>query len=101
MLGIALVLVLVALGSLKFIGTEFMPTLDEGSLVVTSKRLPGISLDQSIKIGEQIEKTIKSEPGVQSIVTKLGQINFALGLFRKSLTQSVHVLRDAARVIGP
>jgi cobalt-zinc-cadmium resistance protein CzcA len=73
----ALVLVIVALGSLKFIGTEFMPTLDEGSMVVTSKRLPGISLTQSIKIGNEIEKTIKSQPEVSSVVTKLGRPDLA------------------------
>jgi heavy metal efflux system protein len=73
----ALVFVVVALGSLPFIGTEFMPTLDEGSMVVTSKRLPGISLTKSIAIGNQIERTIKSFPEVQSIVTKLGRPDLA------------------------
>src|SRR4029077_16495638 len=40
------VLLVVAIGSLHFIGTEFMPRLDEGSIVVTSRRLPGISLTE-------------------------------------------------------
>jgi cobalt-zinc-cadmium resistance protein CzcA len=73
----ALVLVVAALGSLLFIGTEFMPTLDEGSMIVTSKRLPGISLTRSIAIGNQIERTIKSFPEVQSLVTKLGRPDLA------------------------
>jgi cobalt-zinc-cadmium resistance protein CzcA len=73
----ALILVIVALVSLKFIGTEFMPTLDEGSMVVTSKRLPGISLTESIAIGNEIERTIKSFPEVKSIVTKLGRPDLA------------------------
>ena len=73
----SLVLIIVALGSLKFIGTEFMPTLDEGSMVVTSKRLPGISLTESIAIGDQIEKTIKATSGVESVVTKLGRPDLA------------------------
>jgi cobalt-zinc-cadmium resistance protein CzcA len=73
----ALVLVVVAVGSLPFIGTEFMPTLDEGSMIVTSKRLPGISLTKSIAIGNQIERTIKSFPEVQSLVTKLGRPDLA------------------------
>ena len=60
---VSIILVVVALGSIKFIGTEFMPTLDEGSMVVTSKRLPGISLTESISIGEEIERTIKSGCG--------------------------------------
>ena len=70
-------LILVALGSLKFIGTEFMPKLDEGSLVITSKRLPGISLTESVRIGNQIERTIMSFPGIQGVVTKLGRPDLA------------------------
>lgn len=73
----AALLVVCALVSLKFIGTEFMPTLDEGSMIVTSKRLPGISLTESIAIGNRIEKTIKSFPEVQSVVTKLGRPDLA------------------------
>ncbi|MGI4757646.1 MAG: efflux RND transporter permease subunit [Janthinobacterium lividum] len=73
----SVVMIVVALGSLKFIGTEFMPTLDEGSMVVTSKRLPGISLTESVDIGNQIEKTIKAKNGVTSIVTKLGRPDLA------------------------
>lgn len=73
----AVMLVVVALISLKFIGTEFMPTLDEGSMVVTSKRLPGISLTESIAIGNTIEKIIKSQPEVASVVTKLGRPDLA------------------------
>jgi cobalt-zinc-cadmium resistance protein CzcA len=73
----ALAMVVVALGSLKFIGTEFMPTLDEGSMIITSRRLPGISLSKSIQIGTQIEKTIRSFPEVTSVVTKLGRPDLA------------------------
>lgn len=74
---VSIVMIVVALGSLKFIGTEFMPTLDEGSMVVTSKRLPGIALTESVAIGNQIEKTIKAKSGVTSIVTKLGRPDLA------------------------
>lgn len=74
---VSLVMIVVALTSMKFIGTEFMPTLDEGSMVVTSKRLPGISLTQSVAIGRQIERTIKAATGVESVVTKLGRPDLA------------------------
>ena len=73
----AAMLVVVALASLKYIGTEFMPRLDEGSMIVTSKRLPGISLTKSIAIGERIERIIMSFPEVQSVVTKLGRPDLA------------------------
>ena len=74
---VSIVMIVAALGSLKFIGTEFMPTLDEGSMVVTSKRLPGIALTESVAIGNQIEKTIKGKTGITSVVTKLGRPDLA------------------------
>ncbi len=73
----ALALVVLAVGSLFFIGTEFMPTLDEGSLVITSKKLPGISLTQSIKIQEEIDRAIHSFPEVSSVVAKMGRPDLA------------------------
>ncbi len=71
------VAVVMALGSLKFIGTEFMPKLDEGSLVITSKRLPGISLTESVRIGDEIERVIRSFPEITGVVTKLGRPDLA------------------------
>lgn len=71
------VLVAASLLSLKFIGTEFMPTLDEGSMIITSKKLPGISLTKSVEIGKEIERTIKTFPEVESVVTKLGRPDLA------------------------
>lgn len=73
LLACAIVLVCAALVSLKFIGSEFMPRLDEGSMVVTTRRLPGISLDESIYLGNQVEKTIRSFPEVTKVVSKLGR----------------------------
>jgi len=73
----AAVLLAVALGSLHFIGTEFMPRLDEGSIVVTSRRLPGISLTESIRLGKQIERVIMSFPEIRGVVTKLGRPDLA------------------------
>jgi heavy metal efflux system protein len=73
----AATLLAVALGSLHFIGTEFMPRLDEGSIVVTSRRLPGISLSESIGLGKQIERVIMSFPEVKGVVTKLGRPDLA------------------------
>ena len=74
---VAGVAIVVALGSLKFIGTEFMPKLDEGSLVITSKKLPGISLHESILIQDEIERIILSFPEVKSVVSKMGRPDLA------------------------
>jgi len=40
------------------IGTEFIPQLSEGSIVINTVRLAGVSLDESIRYGSQIEQTI-------------------------------------------
>ena len=71
------VAIVAALGSLKFIGTEFMPKLDEGSLVITSKKLPGISLHESILIQDEIERIIMGFPEVKSVVSKMGRPDLA------------------------
>ena len=44
-IAVALVVVSVAVGSLAFIGTEFMPRLDEGAILIETRKLPSISLD--------------------------------------------------------
>ncbi len=72
--GVAVVL---ALGSLKFIGTEFMPKLDEGSLVITSKKMPGISLAESIRVQNEIERIIMGFPEVTHVVSKMGRPDLA------------------------
>ena len=77
LVALALVLVLCALVSLHFIGTEFMPKLDEGSILITSRRLPGIALTESIKVGEEIASTIRRFPEITGVVTKLGRPDVA------------------------
>jgi heavy metal efflux system protein len=56
--GSAVVLVGVSLGSLVWIGTEFMPRLDEGSILVETRKLPGISLTESVAISHRIEQVM-------------------------------------------
>ncbi len=76
-LAVSVILLTITIGSLHFIGTEFMPTLDEGSIVVTSRRLPGISLDESLRLGHEIERVLRSFPEIKGVVTKLGRPDLA------------------------
>lgn len=94
-------LIVAALVSLKFIGTEFMPTLDEGSMVITSKKLPGISLTESIKIGNEIERTIKSFPEIKSVVTKMGRPDLATEAMGEYESDSYISFTDEARDESP
>ncbi|MHB1698618.1 MAG: efflux RND transporter permease subunit [Acidobacteriaceae bacterium] len=72
----AFILVL-ALGSLAFIGTEFMPHLEEGSILVETRKLPGISLTDSVEISKNIEKKLRAFPEIRDVVIKIGRPDFA------------------------
>ncbi len=74
---VALSVLAVALVSLTRIGTEFMPRLDEGSILVETRKLPGISLTESVEISTRIEKTLMAFPEISGIVTKIGRPDLA------------------------
>ncbi|MEI6033064.1 MAG: CusA/CzcA family heavy metal efflux RND transporter [Verrucomicrobiae bacterium] len=59
------------------IGTEFLPTLDEGAISVKLQRLPSISLPQSIAISGRVEKVIKQFPEVIDVVSRTGRADIA------------------------
>lgn len=76
-LSMAMVVMSVAVGSLLFIGTEFMPKLDEGSLLVETRKLPGVSLTDSVAISKRIEQRLRQFPEIADIVIKIGRPDFA------------------------
>lgn len=74
---VSAVVMIISLGSLASIGTEFMPRLDEGSILVETRKLPGISLTDSIQISQRVEATLRSFPEIQDVTTKIGRPDFA------------------------
>ena len=75
--GLGAAVVTVTLGSLAFIGTEFMPRLDEGSVLVQTFKLPSISLTESTEMGFEVERKLQSLPEVTSVVTRTGRPDLA------------------------
>jgi cobalt-zinc-cadmium resistance protein CzcA len=59
------------------IGTEFLPTLDEGSIAVQTFRIPSISLPQSLDLQIKAEKILKQFPEVIDVVSKTGRADIA------------------------
>ncbi|RYX91305.1 efflux RND transporter permease subunit, partial [bacterium] len=55
------------------LGSEFLPSLDEGSLALQVFRIPSISLTESLKINEKVETITKSFPEVLDVVSKTGR----------------------------
>ena len=73
----ALTVLAVAAWSLTVIGTEFMPRLDEGSILVETRKLPGISLTDSVEISKTIETRLRGFPEIADVVIKIGRPDFA------------------------
>ena len=71
--GGALTLLAVALISLPFLGTEFMPRLDEGYLLIETRRTPSSSLAHGVAVSNDVEQTLRKFPEVASVVTNLGR----------------------------
>lgn len=75
--GGALALVAVAGFVATRIGSEFVPTLDEGDILVQPARLPGINMDQAVAMQHDMEMALKSFPEVRDVVSRLGTAEIA------------------------
>ena len=66
-------LFLVSLFVMSQLGRSFLPEFNEGSLVVSAVSLPGISLEESNKIGTQVEKALLSVPEIKITTRRTGR----------------------------
>jgi cobalt-zinc-cadmium resistance protein CzcA len=71
------VVLALAIGSVALIGTEFIARLDEGSILIETRKLPGIALPDSVRISQQIENIILTFPEVSGVVTRIGRPDLA------------------------
>lgn len=63
----------VGVGALfPFLGGEFLPTLDEGDVVVQTLRLQSSSMTHSIEAGREVERVLLEFPEVEHVVTRIG-----------------------------
>lgn len=63
----------VALGLMFTLGSGFLPSFNEGSFTINVSTLPGISLDESDRIGREAERIIMSTPEVLTVARKTGR----------------------------
>ena len=69
----AIAMLAIALASVPYLGTEFMPRLDEGYLLIESLRVPSTSLAEGMVVSGDIERTLRRFPEVESVVNNLGR----------------------------
>lgn len=72
-LGASLAVFVLSLGLLPFLGAEFLPPLDEGSIAINAVRLPNASLEGSVALATFMEKRILRFPEVATVVSKSGR----------------------------
>ncbi|GAA4424173.1 efflux RND transporter permease subunit [Pontibacter saemangeumensis] len=72
-LGAAALLLVGALLLLPTLGRSFLPEFNEGSLVISVVTKPGISLEESNKIGTQVEKALLTVPEIQVTTRRTGR----------------------------
>jgi cobalt-zinc-cadmium resistance protein CzcA len=70
---IAVLLIGFSLANVYLLGSEFLPTIDEGNLLVRATMPASISLSRAIEISAQIEKKFKEFPEVETVVAKIGR----------------------------
>ncbi len=72
---ITLAVLLLAAGGLIYpqLGSEFTPTLQEGTIILRLTMAPSISLNESTRITQIVEKRIMKVPEVEHVVTRIGR----------------------------
>jgi heavy metal efflux system protein len=72
-LGLATAVLVGSAGLVPFVGTEFMPDLDEGAIAVNVVRLPSASLQGSVEVARYLERRLGAFPEVEAVVSKTGR----------------------------
>lgn len=74
---VASVFVLLSFAIFPWLGSEFIPRLDEGALAVQIQQLPSVSLTQSVRTVSEAEQVLKTFPEVMKVVSKTGRAEVA------------------------
>src|SRR6185436_7864572 len=69
-LTIAILLIVWSVADVFILGSEFLPTIDEGNMLVRATMPASISLNRAIDVSTQIEHTFKKFPEVETVVAK-------------------------------
>ena len=72
-LGVAVALFAGSMLLVPRLGTEFLPTLDEGSILVQATKDPSISLTHATELHRDIERAVKQTPEVTTVVSRMGR----------------------------
>lgn len=69
----SVIIIIIGLYSFKFLGTEFLPELDEGAIWLRVQLPYSISLDKSVEVAKQVREKMIAFPQVKTIVSQTGR----------------------------
>lgn len=76
------------------LGSEFIPSLDEGDIALHALRIPGTGLDQAVGMQTMLEARIKQFPEVSRVFAKIGTPDVATDPMPPSVADTFIMLKD-------
>jgi len=95
-IGAALALILGTIVLLPRLGSEFLPSLEEGDLAMHALRIPGTSLTQAIGMQTALEARIRQFPEVKTVFSKIGTADVATDPMPPSVADTFLILKARA-----
>ena len=93
----ALLALLAAAGAFMLLGKSFMPTMDEGDLIMQLEKLPSIGLEQTLAIDSRVQQAILAKvPEIKAIVARAGSDELGLDPMGLNQTDTFMVLQPRA-----
>jgi len=97
----AIALVLLAGLQTTRMGTEFVPSLDEGDIALHALRIPGTSLTQAVEMQTTLEAKLRDFPEVSHVFTKIGTAEVATDPMPPSVADTFVMLKPRAEWPDP
>ncbi len=91
----------IALAAATRLGSEFMPSLDEGDIALHALRIPGTSLTQAIAMQSVLEARLKAFPEVDKVVGKIGTAEIATDPMPPSVADTYVMLKPRSQWPDP
>ncbi|MDP3940041.1 MAG: CusA/CzcA family heavy metal efflux RND transporter, partial [Deltaproteobacteria bacterium] len=74
-------------------GTEFIPSLDEGDVAMHALRIPGTALSQAIEMQHALEKRLRQFPEVKNVFARMGTAEIATDPMPPSLADGFIIMK--------